>query len=66
MQKFEIVLKKINVDIANLDIIAENIVVFIALNFLDSQYETWVIILSQKARDDKKLLDLDSLFEDLR
>ena len=66
MQKFEIALKKINVDIANLDIIAKNIVVLIALNFLDSQYETWVTILSQKIRDDKKLLDLDSLFENLR
>ena len=66
MQKFEVALKKIDVDIANLDIIAKNIVVFIALNFLDSQYETWVIMLSQKVRDNKKLLDLDSLFENFR
>ena len=66
MQEFEIALKKIDVDIANLDIIAKNIVVFIALNFLDSQYKTWVIMLSQKVRDDKKLFDLDSLFENLR
>ena len=66
MQKFEIALKKIDVDITNLDIIAKNIVVLIALNFLDSQYETWVIMLSQKVRDNKKLLDLDSLFENFR
>ena len=57
---------KILEEIQELDIIIEKIVTIKLMNNLGSLFETYLIILSQKTRDNNKLLDLQAFLLNLK
>ena len=57
---------KILEEIKELDITMEEMVTIKLMNSLGSSFETYLTMLSQKARDDNKLLDLQALLSNLK
>ena len=68
MDEFHVQIMKAKADIDELQISIDDYLVIKVLNSLDARYDTWVTLLSQKAREDeeKKLPSLDTIFQNLK
>ena len=68
MDEFHVQIMKAKTDIDELQISIDDYLVLKVLNSLDARYDTWVTLLSQKAREDeeKKLPSLDTIFQNLK
>lgn len=63
--ELQVKINKIQEEIKDLEITLEDYITIKVLNGLGEKFETWVTLLSQKARDDSKLPSLTSIFQNL-